>query len=287
MYKKENVMAGIVTYNPDIDRLGECISAVIEQVNTIIIVDNGSDNVDAIQRIIPDSIILKRWKKNKGIAHALKIIMRYAMKQKFSWVLTVDQDSVVQRGLVNEYLKYANREIYDNVALFTCLIQDRNFKDRKHEKQGAVIEKVKECITSGAFCNVEKYKKIDGYDTSFFIDCVDFDLCYQFRDIGYDVCRIRYLGLLHEAGHGENRMFLFWPIVVYHQDVERIYTLARNGIYLWKKHPNIFGLPIMLKKQMALFARIVLYEDGKLPKLKAFIHGLNHGIVEGKYVNSM
>lgn len=276
-YTKDRVIAGIVTYNPDIERLKNNINAIVGQVNEIIIVDNGSFNVADICNLLTDKINIIRWKKNKGIAAALKAIMDYSIKRGYQWALSIDQDSVVQNGLIDAYLECANSREYVNTGLFTCLIKDRNFEDKKHEYQNDKVVKVDACITSAAFCNVDKYKSIAGYDESFFIDCVDFDICYQLRDAGYDICRINYTGLLHEVGHGENRRFLFWKIVVYHHHAKRVFTISRNMILLWKKHPKIFGLHRLIKKELALFARIVLYEDEKRAKLCAFIKGIQSG----------
>ena len=217
-YIKSDVVAGIVTYNPDTDRLLSNINAVQNQVDRIVIVDNGSINVAAIDHLITDRIHFIKWKQNKGIASALKTIMDFAIENHYSWVLTVDQDSIVQEGLIEEYLKYANREDCRNVGMFTCLIKDRNFSDKKHEEQKSDIQVVDSCITSAAFCSVEKYRTIDGYDESFFIDCVDFDICYQLRDAGYTVNRINYTGdrlieyneakknplMIHFTGHKPN-----------------------------------------------------------------------------------
>ena len=276
-YKKNDVVAGIVTYNPDIKRLKNNIRAVQNQVDAIVIVDNGSNNIATIEESTSNNITILKWDRNRGIASALRTIMDFAIEHGFSWVLTIDQDSIVQVGLVDEYLKYANSGNCANVGIFTCLIKDRNFKDRKYEEQNTSVIKVDSCITSAAFCNVEKYKRIEGYDESFFIDCVDFDICYQFRDAGYDVCRINYMGLLHEVGHGENRKFLFWTIVVYHHNAKRIYTLSRNMVFLWKKHRRIYGLHRLIKKQIALFTRIALYEEDKNEKMSAFFKGICMG----------
>lgn len=277
-YKKKDVIAGIVTFNPDINRLSSNIDAVKGQVDSIIIVDNGSENAAKIEESVSSDITLIKWKENKGIASALRTIMDFAIFHKYSWVLTIDQDSVVQERLIDQYLIYANRKECSNVGLFTCLIKDRNFKNTKHESQKSDIKKVDSCITSAAFCCVEKYKKIDGYDESFFIDCVDFDICYQLRDAGFDVCRINYIGLLHEVGHGENRKFFWVTIVIYHHNAKRIYTLSRNMILLWKKHPKIYGLHRLIKKQLALLIRIAWYENEKVQKMRSFRCGILDGL---------
>ena len=276
-YTKKDIIAGIVTYNPDINRLWDNICALLNQVNYIVVVDNGSENVADIEKLISNNITLLKWDVNRGIAFALRTIMEFAIKHGFSWVLTIDQDSIVKYGLIDEYLKYANRDDCVNVGIFTCLIKDRNFKDRKHEEQCVDIMSVDSCITSAAFCNVDKYRRIEGYDESFFIDCVDFDICYQFRDAGYDVCRINFTGLLHEVGHGENRKFFFWTIIVYHHNAKRVYTLSRNTIFLWKKHPKNYSLFRLIKTQTASFIRIAVYEDCKKEKMKAFIKGICEG----------
>ena len=46
------VYAGVVTYNPEIKRLKENISSIQNQVTTVVIFDNGSNNVDNIQKLI-------------------------------------------------------------------------------------------------------------------------------------------------------------------------------------------------------------------------------------------
>jgi rhamnosyltransferase len=81
------------------------------------------------------------------------------------------------------------------------------------------------------------------------------------------------MGLLHEVGHGENRKFLWKTIVVYHEKTQRIYYLARNTKRLYKKH-KYYGLARLIKKEVALFTRLIIYEDQKMEKLSMFIKGL-------------
>lgn len=274
----EEVIAGIVTYNPDIKRLNENIEALSSQLHSLVIVDNGSNNIDEItdyckkKNTISVHVICN--KKNEGIASALAKIMEWASKMSYSWVLTLDQDSVIEQGLITEYLKIVNDEKYRDVAMVTCLIHDRNFQDKKYECQDSAVIEVPYCITSAAFTNVEKYMSTSGYDSLFFIDCVDFDICYLLRETGYRIVRINYNGLYHEVGHGENRRFIWKKIVVYHHKPLRIYYLSRNTIWMHKKHPQTFGKMHMIKKLLALYTRIVLYEDNKSEKMKSFWKGV-------------
>lgn len=45
---------------------------------------------------------------NQGIAFALNQILNWAKSQRYSWVLTMDQDSICSVNMIDEYLKYIN-----------------------------------------------------------------------------------------------------------------------------------------------------------------------------------
>ncbi|MBQ8306759.1 MAG: glycosyltransferase [Blautia sp.] len=268
------ILAGIVTYNPSIDRFKECLDAIHSQVKDVYIFDNGSENINEIECLIEkycDSLILYRNKKNAGIATALARIMEYADRNSYDWVLSMDQDSLLQKGIIDAYRN--SIKMPSNVGMFTCLIKDRNFEDSKYEKQSKAEIDVKYCITSGALTSVDAYKKTSGYDEDFFIDCVDFDICYSLREVGFRIIRVNHFGLLHEVGQGENRRFLWKKIVVYHEKPKRIYYLARNTKRLYKKHRS-YGLLRLIKKEAALLLRIIVYEDNKKEKLSAFCKGI-------------
>lgn len=280
------IVVGIVTFNPDVVRLNENINALIKQIDNIVIIDNGSTNINEIllcTEPILNKIEIIKFHKNKGIATALKSIMEYAKEHKYEWVLTLDQDSVIEPGLVDEYLKASLDKRNQQVGMFTCLIKDRNFSDLKYENQENEYEDVLYCITSAAFTNVGKYFETSGYDPAFFIDCVDFDICYLLREKGYLIRRINFVGLRHEVGHGENRYFLWKRVVVYHQPPFRIYYLTRNTIWMHKKHRDLFSKISMVKKIVALAIRIILYEDMKKLKISSFIRGVKDSVGDGGY----
>ena len=105
-YDRSNVAAGIVTYNPDAQRLAENIAAIRPQVDRVILVDNGSNN--AAERLRPFSdaadIQIIFNDQNAGIAAALNQIMRAAEAGGYHWCVTLDQDSVSPDGMVDAYL---------------------------------------------------------------------------------------------------------------------------------------------------------------------------------------
>mgnify|MGYP003311394843 CR=1 FL=1 len=73
-----DIMAGIVLYNPEKKRLKENIDAIINQVDKIVLVDNGSDLTLDTKDFFgeaSDKVVLIRNSENKGIAKALNQIL--------------------------------------------------------------------------------------------------------------------------------------------------------------------------------------------------------------------
>ena len=90
------VVAGIVTFNPEINCLDNNISSIYNQVDEIYIVDNGSDNWEEIKKLINNykKIMIKRLYINQGIAKALNELCSMAIVNGYDWILTLDQDTI-------------------------------------------------------------------------------------------------------------------------------------------------------------------------------------------------
>lgn len=274
------ILGGVVTYNPEIPRFKENLKTLVNQVDKLYVFDNGSKNIEDIESVLnhySDNIILCKKKKNVGIAYALKSIMDYANKNRFNWVLSVDQDSVLDSKLVSEYKKCIRNYSNDDIGMLTCLIKDRNFKDSSAEKQEEQLKEVPICITSAAFTNVKNYFSTVGYDSNLFIDLVDTDICLTLREKNFKIFRINYLGIYHEIGHGENKKILWKDVIVHNSSAFREYYMARNSIILQKKHPRLYPRKTMLNGLALNFLIITLFENEKLKRLSNFFRGIKDG----------
>ncbi len=273
------ILAGIVTYNPDMERFKECIESILLQVGKILVFDNASDNVDCLDlclRAYGESIVLIKNEENSGIATGLARIMEYAYQNSYSWVLSMDQDSVLLPKIISKYVA-ASQKLRE-VGMFSCLIKDRNFTDISVFNTRKNISRLTYCITSGSMISVEAYRKTPGYDESFFIDCVDYDICYSLREKGYNIFRINRPGILHEVGHGENRYLLWKKIIIYNEKPDRVYYMTRNKVKLFRKHKE-YGFMKLIAKQAGVLGRILLYEQNKYVKIKMFFKGLVAGLL--------
>ena len=273
---EEIIGAGIVTYNPDIERLKENINSIMSQVSQIVIVDNGSDNVEDICSMIEgNSGICMVWnEENGGIAKALNQIMHFADEHNWDWVLTLDQDSVTMPGLIDNYRKYMD---YDKVAMITCLFLDRNYGVQQEYEFSEEYRYAERCITSGCLTKVAPCLETGGFDEGMFIDYVDFDMCYMLTERGYKILQSSFRGILHELGNSQRKEFFGREVIVTNHSPSRRYYYSRNVVYFIRKHR---GYVSALRYYIKLYGRlgvVLLYENNKFNKLK---YGLK-GIIDG------
>lgn len=267
-----NIAAGIVLYNPDVKRLQENIKAIKKQVDTIILVENGSSNTDYLQQLdITDTIILTN-DSNKGIAFALNQICKYCYDKKIPWVITLDQDSIVSPNIIQILEEY----IGDNVGIICPKIIDRNFK-RKEDDYNYDVKEINWCITSASLTNVAAWKKIGGFDNSMFIDWVDLDFCIALRKNGYKILQTMKTQILHELG--ENSRIIHFrgkQIYLLNRPSTRYYFVERNNIYLGRKWDHI-SLKRKLFETLETLFFVIFYEKHKWSNFIAMIKGIYHG----------
>lgn len=268
------LVAGIVTYNPDINRLAENLESIASQVDRIIVVDNGSTEWDSIAATVEHySALSVRNATNLGIASALNQMATKALELGAKWLLTLDQDSVCSEGLVADYEKHVGET---DVASMTCHITDRSFSYEE-----APTEFVDFCITSGNYIDLSEWKRIGGFDEKLFIDKVDTDYCYRLRLDGKKILNVPTSGILHEVGKGtREHCFLGKKFVVFNHSAFRVYYIARNQVYVARKHRVTLGSARYYRCVRTAWTRIfvyLFYEKDKLAKLRQWIRGLRDG----------
>lgn len=291
------IAAGIVTFEPDLDRLKQNLECIDAQVERTIIVDNGSLNAEAVvelARAHPRVSVL-RLPENLGIAAALNRASEWAARGGFDWMVTLDQDSVAPAGMVSELVAVAKLD--RRAALVTPYIVDRN-KQTVADYQALSLPRVTEyrqaarrgAITSGALTDVNVLRRVGGFDERFFIDYVDYDLNQRLLLSGYKILRANRTYLLHEVGRARRTWLRVprkdvagtWHLETFysfgHSEM-RCYYKARNRVLFTRKYWRAIGLTHegvwQIPQQVAL---TVLFESGRWRKLLSFIRGVWDGI---------
>lgn len=261
------VAAGIVIYNPEISKLQENIESIRDQVMQIIIYDNGSSNINDVKNMLSiykDCCFIE-GSENSGIAAALNHIFQYAIKHEYNYVLTLDQDSVTPKNLISCYFRYLQKD----VAIYTPLIKDVNMSDT-FEKPHGQTEFVKRCITSAALTSCSAWKDINGFDESMFIDCVDFDFCDRLIEHHYKIIRVNEVILQHEIGHITYHKFFCFKIPVKNHSSFRKYYIARNTIYLARKHHSFLQEMKAILQILKQILLVIYFEKDKRKKYPHF-----------------
>ncbi len=270
------ILAGIVTYNPEIDRLIRNIESVKPQVDHILIVDNASQNQQAIKDISEKyGFSFIAFEKNKGLAGALNDIFTFAIQHHYEWVLTLDQDSV----LPENYIEFGKRYFgMDNVGIITCGYVENNLGVAVYPfKVDAPYLFIERCITSAAIVRVAAYQKTDGYDEDLFVDYVDFDFAFKIRHAGYEILHMNDIMLNHELGDSKWVRFLFRKVRYTSHRAEREYYIARNITIFagrYRKTEKTFKDRLSLIKH---YLFVLLYDDEKKKKLQALKQGRKDG----------
>lgn len=273
--KDITVLAGIVTYNPEISRLRENIESIITQVKQVIVVDNGSSNIGDIKKIIKnfERTVLVELNENLGIATALNKIGEYAVQKEFDFFLTLDQDSVALPGLVAEYKKYL---YLPNIGLLNSYQKDRNLQEQPTINTEVLENRTMR--TSGSFMKTSTFNTGFKFDERLFIDKVDFDMDMSLIRAGFHLYQIPYYGLLHEVGEISYHKFFGKKIITYNHSSFRRYYISRNSILLIKKYGFSWTNLYFLLGDFGKIVKTLLFEQKKWEKNKASFKGIWDGI---------
>ncbi|MGQ9843952.1 MAG: glycosyltransferase, partial [Spirochaetota bacterium] len=208
----------------------------IQHVNTLYIIDN-SDNKNnlIIKRLtqLSDKCVYIDNGGNQGIANALNVGAKLAIKNGAKWLLTMDQDSKFEKHDIENYLKcIINYKDIHNVAIFA---PNRDIKQVK--VIGNACSKIKKyaVITSGNIINLDMFTLVGGFDENLFIDEVDHDYCLRCNQLG-EIIQFKNIQLIHQLGKEKLVDFFFFTIKITSHPPMRHYYAMRNLVYMIKKH---------------------------------------------------
>ena len=266
------ILAGITLFNPSLEGILRNIGAIIKQVDRVICIDNGTKDIEEIERGIklnyPDVIIIKN-KENLGIAKALNQMFKYAKEEGYEWVLTLDQDSVCPCNIISEYKKFMNLK---NLGSLCPVLDDRNYENTDLiEGEVTYLDK---CITSASLTSVEVWETVEGFFEELFIDFVDHDFSAKLIEHNYIIVRVNAVHLEHEIGHGKTVNFFGKRITVLNHSSFRKYYMTRNWIYYMKAHRDIINYSEERIKFIFFFLKTFLYEENKMEKMTEMFRGL-------------
>lgn len=274
-------LAGVVVlYNPN-NEVKNNINSYIDSLDVLYVVDNSPTNNSKKFKGKKIKYIFNGG--NLGIAAALNIGAKNAIKDGFEWLLTMDQDSCFDVSSIEQMIEFLEKMKKDKFV--------KKIVNTEYEKIGLIspfhltsieinndprgIDSPLNVMTSGNIINLKAYEKIGGFKDWLFIDAVDFDYCLNLRNYHYDIIRLNYIRLNHNLGNPVFKKVLFKQMYSLNHSPIRRYYMVRNRHYLNDLYKNDFPdyckLELSRTKREAI--KIILCENNKIKKLRAMFDG--------------
>jgi rhamnosyltransferase len=239
---KDNICAAIVTYNPDED-FPRRVARIAHQVHRVLIIDNCSDApaMTVIQATCSrQSAYLIRNTQNLGLGAALNQAARWARDHGYSWVLTLDQDSIVAEDLAQTLARIgAGFDSKDRVAIigstyvgFTNPMPEASMTDSSRPP----CREEKTVITSGSLLSLLAFETIGPFREDFFIDLVDLEYCLRARSKRFKVVLSLTPTMRHALGAVSTHRILGIQKGTSNHSPERRYYMMRNHVVLIREY---------------------------------------------------
>jgi len=271
----------VVLFYPD-NRLIGNINSYIDELDKLYIVDN-TPNADISKKFTNKKIKYIPLKENKGIAYALNVGAKEAIKNGANWLLTMDQDSrfdknalsdmkefIIQAGSNKYFEKIIGKEFKKIGIVSPFHVTERT---KHHNPTG--IDRPLLVMTSGNIVNLKAYQEVKGFKDWLFIDCVDFDFCLNLRKHDYEIIQLNYTKLIHPLGETVEKKFLNKVVYADNHSAFRRYYITRNRHYLYDLYHDTFPMycELELGRTRKELIKIWLFEKDKINKTKAIYKG--------------
>ncbi|MBQ7240896.1 MAG: glycosyltransferase family 2 protein [Bacilli bacterium] len=258
----------VVFYNPSDNNIKQ-LDKYSKSVDKIYVVDNSDDEIKRIKS--NEKIEYIKLNKNKGIAFALNEGAKHAIKDKFKYLLTMDQDSKITSNIIDDMKDY----IINNDMKDVGLISPYQDIDSKDDIKNGDVEDMIEVMTSGNIINLDAYEKIGGFKDWLFIDCVDTDYCMNLHKNGYKVLRLNNVIMKHELGNLVVHKLFGKEYPCYNHNPIRRYYIVRNNLYINDMYKDLYPeyCAWLLRVQKGQVKRIIAFEKNKFKKLRMMYKG--------------
>jgi rhamnosyltransferase len=256
-----SVVAVVVTFHPDIDRLRSVLAALQGQTEGLVVVDNASGNRSLLRGLLPPGVVWIPNDRNVGLAAGLNQGFARA-RERFrpDWILAVDQDTILFPGYTRRLLEaIADRPDRDRVGIVS------GYESEPAPREAGRIRESRYLYTSGSLIRAALFPAAR-FREEFFVDQVDLDFCFQVRRAGFRLLSLRERLKDHPLGRARRILGRDLP----YEPPERFASMVRNSTVLLRE--GRLGLSQYVAS-LSLFGLQLGLEDGFLRAVRAFLEG--------------
>ena len=265
------ILSIIVTYFPDKVYLEKSIHSFLSNVDEIIVWENTPLDRRAQYRFVSDSKIRYMGEKANSITHALNYAWKYAVENKYDYLLTMDQDSVWEN-----FDGFLQQTIYNP----SCPPGIWGPNLNTYGDTSTCYSEVRYLINSGMLQSIDTINKVGGWREDFRIDAFDIEYCYHAKELGIKCYRVGGYKLEHTLGNPSVKRVFGKQLHLLNYSPTRLYEIYRNHIIVIRKYKETK----VLKRNFLRFwiknhlLAVLLGESNKVKKLSAIFRGVFSGI---------
>ena len=296
------IIAVVVTYHPQWGELHTLLQATLPQVDSIIVIDNGSDaaSLKQLSQFAKDHPIkLHSLEQNYGVATAQNKGITLAKEYGAQYVVLFDQDSIPAPDMVAKLLEASMSKEAAGIKVGAVgpfyedprrLVPSRPFVSLEglqvvlQDNKGVEnVIPVSYLIASGSLTSIATFDAVGPMQDELFIDYVDIEWGLRARALGFQCFGVGNALLQHSLG--EQIRFILGKSYCFHSPLRHYYQF-RNGI--WFHRQSYLSLSEKIGGGWRLFKRFIactLFAKPHKETLKMMLKGVVHGITGrlGKY----
>lgn len=292
--------AVVSLFNPDGGVLANA-AGLLSQVDHVVVIDDGSttDPSSILDSLAAMGCTVARLNENSGIAAALNHGIELALSpaEKPDYILTMDQDSLLEEGYVESLVEAATAAERQGIAV--GLIAPGTVRGLPVRRRGAQrgVQLGGEPIQSGLLIPTKVLGRLGLFKADLFIDGVDTEYYLRCRNADLETILAPRAALNHSLGStaparilGRALSFRGRSVNVRTAAAWRYYYIFRNRILLAKiyglRHPGWAA-----KGFLADFRHLLIVSTlapGRVSRLKSAVKGMTDGLAgrSGKYPGS-
>ncbi|WP_420751057.1 glycosyltransferase [Rhodococcus sp. O3] len=265
-------------YEPATELLDRVVT-VARLVDRVYVVDDGSRTLDPLFYRCLDAcpnVTVMMKPENRGIAHSLNLGFSAALVAGARFVMTLDQDTVVDEALFDamnsavDELERTRPHAWGAVG--PGVISDMRY----HRDFSEGLRPTPEIIQSAAVFNSEGLRSAGLTDETLVIDSVDTDLCLRLRVHGYQVFADDRVQIAHPIGSGGSVRILGRRVSVTHHSPLRRYYITRNRLEMFRRYGRRERRWFLVTLRRLTIATILALtiEDARGAKFRAVVAGV-------------
>lgn len=220
-----NRLDGIITFNPDTETIERIIYQLGELAGTYkYIFDNSTEptcRAEVRRRFsIANIPVLTSTQGNVGTAGGMNALLEIASRLGCRWFHYLDQDSILTPGYEG---RLARIPAMGDISIVGCTFARERSEVNRSVRSSITV------ISSGSCFNVSQLTEFGGFDTAYFLDLVDTEVCLRTRKMGGTIMVDEHRRLIHPIGEDGRTLFGFW---ITRHPLWRRRLMWRNSILL-------------------------------------------------------